>query len=71
MHVHAYIKASPFEIMFGTKMHSRPEDRLLVLLDRDQKTQFIQNLLEMHKAAKLGIHQEQQEVKSRARVQIW
>lgn len=55
MYVLASIGAFPFEAMFGTKMYSRPEHRMLQLLDNEQKTQFME---ERHEVPKLNIYQE-------------
>lgn len=46
-----HIETSPFETIFGTIMHSRPETRILELLNREQTAQFIENRHEMRKVA--------------------
>ncbi|XP_033170526.1 uncharacterized protein LOC117147645 isoform X3 [Drosophila mauritiana] len=62
-HVHSSLKLSPFEVMFGTKMYTRVEDRLLELLQEEVVCQFNEDRYEMRQLVKRNIEQAQKDYK--------
>ncbi|XP_046865558.1 uncharacterized protein LOC124459848 [Drosophila willistoni] len=62
-HVHASLKSSPIEVMFGTKMHNNADGRLLKVLNEELISQLNIEREELRRRAKENIENAQQAYK--------